>query len=63
MVILLTYQPVYHSEPPPEVARIIERSLAILALWDKVPFMSEPLKRINRFAEEVGWYQARLHRS
>jgi hypothetical protein len=58
MVLLLSYQPVYHCPPPPEISLVLERSLAILSLWEMVPFLSEPLKRMNCFAEQGGWFQA-----
>lgn len=55
MILLVAYQPVYHVPHPDDIAMLIKRSLAILSLWDKVPFMTEPLRRVHCFAGEVGW--------
>ncbi|RDW77354.1 hypothetical protein BP6252_05407 [Coleophoma cylindrospora] len=59
MGLLLAYQPVYNCAPPSDIVLVFERSLVILGLWDNVPFMKEPLKRIHHFAEEAGWFQTR----
>ncbi|RDW63900.1 hypothetical protein BP5796_10402 [Coleophoma crateriformis] len=59
MGLLLAYQPVYSCAPPSDIVLVFERSLVILGLWDNVPFMKEPLKRIHHFAEEAGWFQTR----
>jgi hypothetical protein len=39
---------------PPEVVLVIKRSVEILSIWDKVPFMREPIRRVYAFAAEVG---------
>ena len=54
MVLLLSYRHVHHCTFPPDVALVITRSMGILSIWDKVPFMRGPIRRVYRFAAEAG---------
>lgn len=54
MVLLLSYRHVHHCSFPPEVVTVIQRSMEILSMWDKVPFMKEPIHRVCNFAAEGG---------
>jgi hypothetical protein len=54
MILLLSYRHVHHCMFPPEVVLVIKRSVEILSIWDKVPFMREPIRRVYAFAAEVG---------
>ncbi|KAF4627426.1 hypothetical protein G7Y89_g10732 [Cudoniella acicularis] len=54
MVLLISYQPVQHQPPSPEIVIVIKRSLELLSMWDKVPFMREPIHRVCCFAAEAG---------
>lgn len=54
MVLLLSYRHVHHRPFPPDVVAVIRRSIEMLSMWEKVPFMKEPIRRVYSFAFEGG---------